>query len=129
MSFSFFFFKQKTEYEMRISDWSSDVCASDLKRSDSNGGSKYRQIQLTSFFPPADARPADAPTAPDGHQRHQEQQQNDEYDRGVKPEQKSAERRVGTECDSTWRSQWATYLENKPTRRTAATAQTAKPEI
>src|SRR3546814_7673976 len=29
--FLFFFFKQKTAYEMRISDWSSDVCSSDLK--------------------------------------------------------------------------------------------------
>src|SRR3546814_4021606 len=28
---SFFFFKQKTAYEVRISDWSSDVCSSDLK--------------------------------------------------------------------------------------------------
>src|SRR3546814_3156920 len=28
--FYFFFFKQKTAYEMRISDWSSDVCSSDL---------------------------------------------------------------------------------------------------
>src|SRR3546814_5445358 len=28
----FFFFKQKTAYEMRISDWSSDVCSSDLGR-------------------------------------------------------------------------------------------------
>src|SRR3546814_16792005 len=27
-----FFFKQKTAYEMRISDWSSDVCSSDLER-------------------------------------------------------------------------------------------------
>src|SRR3546814_18934973 len=27
----FFFFKQKTAYELRISDWSSDVCSSDLK--------------------------------------------------------------------------------------------------
>src|SRR3546814_1588994 len=34
----FFFFKQKTAYEMRISDWSSDVCSSDLlaPRSDSH---------------------------------------------------------------------------------------------
>src|SRR3546814_15465533 len=31
----FFFFKQKTAYEMRISDWSSDVCSSDL---DAEGG-------------------------------------------------------------------------------------------
>src|SRR3546814_1817104 len=29
----FFFFKQKTAYEMRISDWSSDVCSSDLNAS------------------------------------------------------------------------------------------------
>src|SRR3546814_9579287 len=30
MEWIFFFFKQKTAYEMRISDWSSDVCSSDL---------------------------------------------------------------------------------------------------
>src|SRR3546814_20491214 len=36
--FSFlFFFKQKTAYEMRISDWSSDVCSSDLGRFDHEG--------------------------------------------------------------------------------------------
>src|SRR3546814_4520003 len=40
----FFFFKQKTAYEMRISDWSSDVCSSDLSmdalgRSDRSSGS------------------------------------------------------------------------------------------
>src|SRR3546814_949165 len=32
MLMSFFFFKQKTAYEMRISDWSSDVCSSDLPK-------------------------------------------------------------------------------------------------
>src|SRR3546814_7334855 len=32
--FMFFFFKQKTAYEMRISDWSSDVCSSDLLECD-----------------------------------------------------------------------------------------------
>src|SRR3546814_3814938 len=32
--YGFFFFKQKTAYEMRISDWSSDVCSSDLPRAD-----------------------------------------------------------------------------------------------
>src|SRR3546814_16261696 len=30
VKYIFFFFKQKTAYEMRISDWSSDVCSSDL---------------------------------------------------------------------------------------------------
>src|SRR3546814_2068676 len=34
----FFFFKQKTAYEMRISDWSSDVCSSDL---DANTGQSW----------------------------------------------------------------------------------------
>src|SRR3546814_9853551 len=33
LCFYFFFFKQKTPYDMRISDWSSDVCASDLPTS------------------------------------------------------------------------------------------------
>src|SRR3546814_2375909 len=32
LAFLVFFFKQKTAYEMRISDWSSDVCSSDLAR-------------------------------------------------------------------------------------------------
>src|SRR3546814_6578063 len=36
----FFFFKQKTAYEMRISDWSSDVCSSDL---DGAGGQQAPQ--------------------------------------------------------------------------------------
>src|SRR3546814_7620474 len=31
----FFFFKQKSAYELRISDWSSDVCSSDLRATDS----------------------------------------------------------------------------------------------
>src|SRR3546814_5240270 len=34
----FFFFKQKTAYEMRISDWSSDVCSSDLARGQRHRG-------------------------------------------------------------------------------------------
>src|SRR3546814_3593051 len=36
MIFFFFFFKQKTAYEMRISDWSSDVCSSDLRDTEEN---------------------------------------------------------------------------------------------
>src|SRR3546814_2782704 len=37
MMFVVFFFKQKTAYEMRISDWSSDVCSSDLLIADHGG--------------------------------------------------------------------------------------------
>src|SRR3546814_9762666 len=36
----FFFFKQKTAYAMRISDWSSDVCSSDLTPPASGGGTR-----------------------------------------------------------------------------------------
>src|SRR3546814_8218111 len=42
MCFFLFFFKQKTAYEMRISDWSSDVCSSDLATHGSEGGSRQR---------------------------------------------------------------------------------------
>src|SRR3546814_14087814 len=38
MDVCFFFFKQKTAYEMRISDWSSDVCSSDLRSLDQGIG-------------------------------------------------------------------------------------------
>src|SRR3546814_4456539 len=38
-----FFFKQKTAYEMRISDWSSDVCSSDLPYEGAYGGGETEQ--------------------------------------------------------------------------------------
>src|SRR3546814_2499623 len=41
-----FFFKQKTAYEMRISDWSSDVCSSDLDRADATDVQAHRGIEL-----------------------------------------------------------------------------------
>src|SRR3546814_1093865 len=40
----FFFFKQKTAYEMRISDWSSDVCSSDLFRAWSAGSQPRGEV-------------------------------------------------------------------------------------
>src|SRR3546814_4349379 len=43
---SFLFFKQKTAYEMRISDWSSDVCSSDLKYRARFGKAPYRLSTL-----------------------------------------------------------------------------------
>src|SRR3546814_20406136 len=44
----FFFFKQKTAYEMRISDWSSDVCSSDLRE---QIGLWYGQIEPLHHLP------------------------------------------------------------------------------
>src|SRR3546814_1269519 len=40
--FLFFVFKQKTAYEMRISDWSSDVCSSDLALAGTGAGLQHR---------------------------------------------------------------------------------------
>src|SRR3546814_4835831 len=52
--FCVFFFKQKTAYELRISDWSSDVCSSDLNRE--NHGSYFfdwttkHEVQWRNFY-------------------------------------------------------------------------------
>src|SRR3546814_6820830 len=40
----FFFFKQQTAYDMRISDWSSDVCSSDLIKIETLGGDQIRNL-------------------------------------------------------------------------------------
>src|SRR3546814_1955451 len=48
----FFFFKQKTAYEMRISDWSSDVCSSDLAvddQQDSTFGGFIHDVRVNIF--------------------------------------------------------------------------------
>src|SRR3546814_10105021 len=70
MSISFlssvvFFFKQKTAYEMRISDWSSDVCSSDLGTSDPGENiGRDGSVRWLAVFqrrePDAHTRPLDA---------------------------------------------------------------------
>src|SRR3546814_6820507 len=55
----FFFFKQKTAYEMRISDWSSDVCSSDLHAD--IAGRKRQQVGLRSAEIPLCQRRFPAP--------------------------------------------------------------------
>src|SRR3546814_20464217 len=47
----FFFFKQKTAYEMRISDWSSDVCSSDLMHAMSLGDDPDRWVRMGERLP------------------------------------------------------------------------------
>src|SRR3546814_6198606 len=87
----FFFFKQKTAYEMRISDWSSDVCSSDL----------YGGSHSVSRTAPWRRRACGNPAAqPEGvHLR-----------RRLRPAiARSEERRVGKECVSTCRSRWSPY--------------------
>src|SRR3546814_1615278 len=45
-----FFFKQKPAYEMRISDWSSDVCSSDLVRGNADGLTKRQLLPALTPF-------------------------------------------------------------------------------
>src|SRR3546814_6270867 len=97
-AFVFFFFKQKTAYEMRISDWSSDVCSSDLCQFVESWD--FFEA-LTQALPEFAYRRVDlAVDVPDGSCSH---------DRTVGAFRRSEERRVGKECVSTCRSRWSPY--------------------
>src|SRR3546814_7565494 len=95
----FFFFKQKTAYEMRISDWSSDVCSSDLpaQREAHAGGGDVEILARLHRQHPGDA--AFVETRLD---REEDAEHHDHDDR-------SEERRVGKECVSTCRYRWSPY--------------------
>src|SRR3546814_9106409 len=89
---SFCCFKQKTAYELRISDWSSDVCSSDL------AGSR--------------SRPPPPPVA--GNYNHRRGYTkvigtSQRLDERNNDSQRSDERRVGKECVSTCRTRWSPY--------------------
>src|SRR3546814_2186416 len=105
----FFFFKQKTAYEMRISDWSSDVCSSDLivdhhtyvflgdgclmegiSHEVASLAGTWRLGKLICFWD-------DNHISIDGDTA------------GWFTDDRSEERRVGKECVSTCRSRWSTY--------------------
>src|SRR3546814_6227574 len=57
----FFFFKQKTAYEMRISDWSSDVCSSDLLAFIADGGYRRPELWLSDGWATVEAEGWTAP--------------------------------------------------------------------
>src|SRR3546814_4143674 len=91
-----FFFKQKTAYEMRISDWSSDVCSSDLLPE--------------ARFPPLGLalRTARLTSRSSRHRRTAASRSHRTHP--PKPGRgRSEERRVGKECVSTCRSRWSPY--------------------
>src|SRR3546814_1357706 len=96
----FFFFKQKTAYEMRISDWSSDVCSSDLLPVDD--GIARRLIDRGGRTVGADRRDAIAADDDTATRSGERDRWRDDADR-------SEERRVGKECVSTCRSRWSPY--------------------
>src|SRR3546814_1601824 len=92
-----FFFKQKTAYELRISDWSSDVCSSDL-----HAVLEQRRALVAGLDEPLRTRfdgqckafGIDGRNEPEGVTSHIG---------------RSEERRVGKECVSTCRSRWSQY--------------------
>src|SRR3546814_1305715 len=98
-----FFFKQKTAYEMRISDWSSDVCSSDLAHGVLAQGLSVeclRQDEVSKY--------QEREQAPDPPQSPPEGNACSQY--GHRQSGcRSEERRVGKECVSTCRSRWSTY--------------------
>src|SRR3546814_1798538 len=96
----FFFFKQKTAYEMRISDWSSDVCSSDLTINEIVESGARLVISadraphmLDAVDPRILSRLAGGLVA----------------DISRLTSTRSEERRVGKECVSTCRSRWWPY--------------------
>src|SRR3546814_7050439 len=104
MSFGFCF-KQKTAYEMRISDWSSDVCSSDLGRRGSAPSRAYRclddghRIGLWRHLGQTDM----------GHLLGLGCEADVHADSAVSVPGSSEERRVGKECVSTCRSRGSPY--------------------
>src|SRR3546814_9991537 len=98
MFFVFIFFKQKTAYEMRISDWSSDVCSSDLALMkdmglwDEGDWIAVIAVVVLGIFLSIGALIAGS--------------KKPEF---VQHRVRSEERRVGKECVSTCRSRWSPY--------------------
>src|SRR3546814_10352277 len=104
----FFFFKQKTAYEMRISDWSSDVCSSDLVY-DRGGPYGARCAQRVAKRDGAahgvDDILVQAQVADDGQGLRSEGFVQ-LYPADLIQRKRSEELRGGNECVSTCRSRW-----------------------
>src|SRR3546814_4430614 len=99
-----FFFKQKTAYEMRISDWSSDVCSSDLLCAPTTS------VSMTINGPAPMILAMFMNTAIDQQVEKYLREDQKRWDEAHKKiEARSEERRVGKECVSTCRSRWSPY--------------------
>src|SRR3546814_10384802 len=103
----FVFFKQKTAYDVRISDWSSDVCSSDLKLFIKTYGCQmnvYDSARMADVLTPLGYAPTPTPDDADMvilntcHIREKASE---------KVYSDSEERRVGKERGSTCRSRWS----------------------
>src|SRR3546814_4979295 len=113
--FCFFVFKQKTAYEMRISDWSSDVCSSDLAALElqlylqlAEPGEARVDLDNVVVEPVDEIAALGGVMAPEiGEPRQLALADLDQQFR--LGEARSEERRVGKECVSTCRSRWSPY--------------------
>src|SRR3546814_13462141 len=126
----FFFFKQKTAYEMRISDWSSDVCSSDLtpstrRRLPAQGRGRPLCEGDRDRCHVSRSAPFQAPHALSGSgttirargglpaslplTRPASAILSYSWRRPDRPDARSEERRVGKECVRTCRSRWSPY--------------------
>src|SRR3546814_12297454 len=104
----FFFFKQKTAYEMRISDWSSDVCSSDL-----GGADRHAQQFFVAAGVVLHPEHADRATL-DHRARDHRRSRDDQRVQGIAiVAERSEERRVGKEGVRTCRSRWSPYHSKK----------------
>src|SRR3546814_10150724 len=90
----FFFFKQKTAYEMRISDWSSDMCSSDLLRTPLNAIIGFAEVIVLRMWG-------------DTSEKYFDYAQDVVVSARHLLHVRSEERRVGKECVSTCRSRWS----------------------
>src|SRR3546814_6285911 len=105
----FCFFKQKTAYEMRISDWSSDVCSSDLAHASPRGPACSDSLIAAGVTRVVIAAQDPDPRT-DGQGIARLQAAGVEVVFNVLPaEARSEERRVGKECVSTCRYRWNPY--------------------
>src|SRR3546814_21029002 len=112
----FVFFKQKTAYEMRISDWSSDVCSSDLQElgagQPGEGGQTVGRGLLGRLDQGALTRPVvqhHGGAAPQLRERPPHRLENGGIRRLRLGPLEMEERRVGKEGVSTCRSRWSPY--------------------
>src|SRR3546814_19749869 len=123
----FFFFKQKTAYEMRISDWSSDVCSSDLRPNKIPSIlTSWTKVSISSH--PAQKSQRNPATPPEhdmtkeSRELESARERDDDWSRcyayefrldldNLKPviKERSEERRVGKECVSTCRDRRSPY--------------------
>src|SRR3546814_17609529 len=100
--FVFFVFKQKTAYEMRISDWSSDVCSSDLTSTGRRTNEAFRRPKMGLRLPKRSAVPGSWPRFSEMPNMRTRMLRSGRYLR-----YRLEERWVGNECGSQCRDRWS----------------------